>query len=403
MLHLLSSASPAAAAVARLSVSLPLSKQHPACSFNWPRALKTHSAIARLGPSVPSAPCHAAASLPFPQPLPHSVRLKAMASNGPGWPPNNQQPPPPEQQPEQPPQQRRRWRRPGPVSVAPVRLASLSGEHDVIGGGSDSGSPRQGDWRRQRQHRAEELFSHYEGERGLWQGALLPWASSLRSWLAACDLTASRSAVPLPLLSEHGQLSLRCAAVPFDRPDIPFEPSRTLDVDARKWRHYTQHGTASGRPRWWQLCSAWLQRTRGRLWPWAGGRTERGGSGGGEGLDGEKAAAGGESGTPKRSGGGGSGGGSEAEAAEAAEAAEEGTASSAPSELEAWKAEKMHRHRSMLGLPMISPGERLLEHSVCCCCWGCGDAQASFPAAAGRAVPPAAGHTTGCPGRCSVH
>lgn len=92
-----------------------------------------------------------------------------MASNGPGWPPNNQPPPPPEQQPER--QQRRLWRRPGPVSVAPVRLASLSGEHDVIGGGSDSGSPRQGDWRRQRQHRAEELFTHYEGERGRWQGA----------------------------------------------------------------------------------------------------------------------------------------------------------------------------------------------------------------------------------------
>ncbi len=75
------------------------------------------------------------------------------------------------QQQQQPtPQQQRRRRRPGPVAVAPVRLASLSGEHDVLGGGSDGGSasdggsPRQRDWRRERRQRAEELFTHYEGK-----------------------------------------------------------------------------------------------------------------------------------------------------------------------------------------------------------------------------------------------
>lgn len=28
------------------------------------------------------------------------------------------------------------------------------------------------------------------------------------------------------------------AAVPYERPDIPYEPSRTRDVDAREWRYY---------------------------------------------------------------------------------------------------------------------------------------------------------------------
>lgn len=84
-----------------------------------------------------------------------------MASDGlgPGLPLDSQQP-------QQAPPQAPRWR-PGPIAVAPVRQTSLSGEHDVLGGGSDSGSPAgQGDWRRQRRQRAEELFMHYEGERG---------------------------------------------------------------------------------------------------------------------------------------------------------------------------------------------------------------------------------------------
>lgn len=169
--------------------------------------------------------------------------------------------------------------------------------------------------------------------------------------------------------------------MPFDRPDIPFEPSRTLDVDARHCRYYTQHGAASWRPPCWQLCSGTLQRCSGALQHIAqrlrlcsgGGR----GGGGKKGKDGEHehaAAAHKQAGTAKRAGSSSGGGGREAdaaaaEAADAAQAAEEGSASSArPSEMQAWRAEKTHRHHSLLGVPMISPGGFGVVLQVCVQC-----------------------------------
>lgn len=162
-------------------------------------------------------------------------------------------------------------------------------------------------------------------------------------------------------------------AVPFDRPDIPFEPSRTLDVDARHWRYYTQHGPTSWRPPW-QHCCTWLQKVAQRLHLCGRGRAggSSGSGGAKQGWDEEAGAADSEAGKHKRVGSGGSGsqvgsgsGGSggvsgtcsSSQAGLAAEAAEEGSTGSTRSEMEAWRAEKTHRHRSLLGLPMISPGD----------------------------------------------
>lgn len=178
--------------------------------------------------------------------------------------------------------------------------------------------------------------------------------------------------------------------MPFDRPDIPFEPSRTLDVDARHWRYYTQHGPTSWRPPW-QHCSAWLQKVAQRLHLF--GRSGAGGISGGpkQGWDEEAGAAAADAGKHRRVGSGGSGSqvgsgsgvsggasGGGSQAGLAAEAAEEGSAGSAPSEMEAWQAEKTHRHRSLLGLPMISPGDprpavlAILSDVLCITCAAAG-------------------------------
>eukprot|EP00887_Chlorella_sp_A99_P004770 scaffold4.g4770.t1 len=126
--------------------------------------------------------------------------------------------------------------------------------------------------------------------------------------------------------------------VPTDRRDVPYAPARTLDVGAKAWRYYTGHSSSFEPRGWWErglhhlLCggTCWGRRQRQR------GQQERAACGGGEGPeDGRPSSVRGPSGDEE---------------------------AGWPHE---WRqSEARHRHRSVFGLPMLSPGAQFTFFNV---------------------------------------